>query len=332
MNEKVNQLVGQASKIVIVQADNPDADSLGSALALEQILGEMGKSIALYCGVDMPDYLKYLPGWDRVLKDLPSQFDLSVIVDASTYTLLEKLESSGQLAWLKAKPSIVLDHHALVENPLDFASASIIDPNVASTGELIYNLARELKWPLDKTSGEFIMASILGDTQGLTNDLAKASTYIVMAKLIELGVDRPALEEKRREASKMPEKILRYKAKLIERVEFTTNGKLATATIPQNEINEFSPLYNPGVLIQFDMLQTQGVLMSIVFKVYDRDRVTAKIRCNSGAPIANKLAEHFGAGGHPYSAGFKVEDGTPFDQIKSDCLETATKLLNNLTK
>ena len=39
--EQIGRIVKDAKNIVIVQADNPDADSLGSALALEHILGDM---------------------------------------------------------------------------------------------------------------------------------------------------------------------------------------------------------------------------------------------------------------------------------------------------
>src|SRR3569623_1349840 len=101
--DQTKQIVDQAKKIVVVQADNPDADSLGSALALEHILGDIGKEVYLYCGVDIPEYLRYLSGWDRVQKDLPNQFDASFIVDASTMTLLQKLNDSGQKGWLAAK-------------------------------------------------------------------------------------------------------------------------------------------------------------------------------------------------------------------------------------
>src|ERR1700728_4343762 len=94
--QKVANIVSSAQKIIILQADNPDADSLGSALALEQILDDMGKEPLLYCSVDMPGYLKYLAGWDRVSRELPAQFDASIVVDASTMTLFEKLEQSGQ--------------------------------------------------------------------------------------------------------------------------------------------------------------------------------------------------------------------------------------------
>ncbi len=55
--DKIRELLTAAQAIVIMQADNPDADSLGSALALEQIFGEIGKEPYLYCGVQIPDYL-----------------------------------------------------------------------------------------------------------------------------------------------------------------------------------------------------------------------------------------------------------------------------------
>src|SRR5580700_862606 len=107
--EKIKQLVDAAQRIVIVQADNPDGDSLGSALALEHILGDLNKEPLLYCAVDMPSYLRYMSGWDRVSKELPRQFDVSIIVDASTLTLLERLINSEQASWLTAKPCLVLD-------------------------------------------------------------------------------------------------------------------------------------------------------------------------------------------------------------------------------
>jgi len=330
IEEKIKQLVGDAQRIVIIQADNPDADSIGSSLALEHILGDLGKDVYLYCGVDMPAYLRYMSGWDRVLNELPSNFDLSIIVDASTYTLFDQLEKSGHWGWIKNKPSILLDHHATVGKPLDFTTAAIIDDNVASTGELIFRLSTQFGWHISPEAAEHIMTSILGDTQGLMNDLTKASTYRVMADLTELGAKRAKLEELRREYGKMPETIYRYKGTLVGRTEFLVDGTIAAVTVPQEEINTYSPIYNPGPLVQFDMLQVQGVRVCIVFKTYDSGRITASLRSNNGAPVSGQLAEHMGGGGHSYAAGFKIEDGRPFNEVKSECIEYATQLLNNL--
>lgn len=330
MQDKIKELVDSAQKIVVVQADNPDADSLGSALALEHILGDLGKDVYLYCGVDVPTYLRYLSGWDRVLNDLPSQYDLAIVVDASTLTLFGQLEKNGQLGTLKSKPLVVLDHHNASEKPLDFAAASLIDSSAASTGELIFTLAKQFDWKVNAEAAGHIMSSILGDTQGLMNDQTSANTYRVMADLTDLGANRPLLEELRREYSRMPESIYRYKGELIARTEFLSDSRIATVTIPQDEINEHSPLFNPAVLVQFDSLQVTGVKLSVIFKTYDNGRITCKIRTNISAPIGDKLAEHFGGGGHSHSAGFKVQDGRPFNEVKSECIEFATQLLNNL--
>ena len=328
MYDEIKSLIAGANKILVIQADNPDADSLGSALALEQILSEIGKSVYMYCSVDVPNYLQYIKGWDRVLREPPSSFDLSIIVDTSAASLIQKLLDSGKQNLLASKPCIILDHHGETANDISFATTVINDPTVSSTGELIYQIAKELNWQLDATSSEHIMTAILGDTQGLTNSLAKPQTYRVLAELIENGANRPGLEELRREASKMHPIIYSYKARLIERTEFHDNGKIALVSVPQEEINEFSPLYNPAPLIQPDMLQTSGVNVALVFKTYNDGKILCSIRCNQGSPIAADLAKKFGGGGHDYAGGFKIQDGRPFNEVKSECINVATELLN----
>jgi phosphoesterase RecJ-like protein len=329
---RIKDLIDKAQKIVIVQADNPDGDSLGSALALEHVFGDLGKEPYLYCGTDVPGYLRYLEGWDRVSDELPHDFDASVIVDASTMSLLEKLSAAGYDRRLAAKPCVVLDHHASVENVVPFATVLLNDhENVSSAGELIYNLAKELEWPLSVPAQACLMTAILGDTQGLSNQLARPATYRVMAGMVESGVDRPTLEELRREAGKMQQAIFKYKARLIARTEFAVDGRVAWVSVPQSEINEYSPLYNPGPLIQGDMLQTSGVEVAIVFKQYDDGRVTGAIRCNPTAGIAADLAARMGGGGHAFASGFKVTDGRSPEQIRHECLEAAGELLKERT-
>jgi bifunctional oligoribonuclease and PAP phosphatase NrnA len=325
---QIADMLQSAQRVVIMQADNPDADSIGSALALEHILADMGKEPVLYCGVDIPGYLRHIEGWDRVQAEIPKQFDASIIVDTSTISLFEKLSQSGQKSWVATKPCVVLDHHAEVQNLIPFASVTLNDSFRSSTGELIFWLGQQLGWPLSVAAQANLMTAILGDTQGLSNQLTSADTYRAMAAMTEAGVDRPALEEARRETNKMPVAIFRYKSQLLARTELVAGGRIATVTIPQGEINQYSALYNPGPLVQPDMLQTQGVKVSIVLKSYDNGRITAAIRCNHGGGIGAQLAEHFGGGGHAYAAGFRIENGRPFNEIKSECMAYATQLLD----
>jgi bifunctional oligoribonuclease and PAP phosphatase NrnA len=328
MEKNPSDLINQAHKIVIVQADNPDGDSLASALALEQILGDMGKEPFMYCGVDMPSYLTHLAGWDRVSNELPSQFDLSIIVDTSALSLLEVLGKRQQLGWLRAKPCIVLDHHTN-ENSIDFATV-VINQVAVSTGEVIYELAKQFDWPLNPVAREMIASSILSDSLGLTSEGTSARSIHIIAELVEAGVSIAELENRRREMMRKSPELVHYKGDLLKRVEYFSDDRIATVTIPWKEIEHYSHAYNPTVLVLDDMRLTENTDVAIGFKVYSDGKVTAKIRCNYGKKIADKLAEHFGGGGHPYASGFKIKDGRPFDEIKTDCIRVATELLDTL--
>jgi phosphoesterase RecJ-like protein len=328
--QKLKKYIDDAEHIVVIQADNPDGDSLGSALGLEEILGSLGKKVDLYCGVDMPGYLRYLPGWDRVQSELPKKFDLSIIVDASTTMLLEKLQQTGEFAWLATKPCLVLDHHASVDHVIEFANVLINRPDLSSAGELIYTIAKQLDWKMSVSAQEYLLTAIMGDTQGLSNQLASPATFRIVADMVEDGVDRISLDDKRREYGKMPAEIFKYKAALIDRTEFHCDKRVALVVVPQNEINEFSPLYNPAPLIQNDMLQTSGVGVAIVLKRYDDGRVTGAIRCNQSAPVGADLAKAMGGGGHVYASGFKDTSGRTFDAVKEHCISTVTELLAKL--
>lgn len=328
--KQIQSIINKASKIVVVQADNPDADSLASALALEQILGDLNKETYLYCGVDLPSYLKYLPGSDRVNREFPKHFDASIIVDTSSDTLLEQLDVTDAKSWLAAKPVVVIDHH-VTKPTITFAEVIYNYPAVA-TGEIIYELTNFLDWPLNDTSRDLLAIAILSDSLGLTSEATTAKSIRIIATLVEEGVNLAELENARRETMRKDPELIHYKGRLLERVEFHHQNKIATVTIPWEEIEKYSPLYNPPMLVLDDMRLAIGTDIAIAFKTYGDKKLTAKIRCNYGKGIADKLAEYFGGGGHSYAAGFKITDGRNYNEIKEECIKIAYQLLQDLEK
>ncbi len=326
--EQIRKITDSAQTIVIVQADNPDADSLASALALEAIFEDQGKRVILYCGVDLPSYLHYLPGWGRVVNELPKQLDAAVIVDTASESLLEQLNKQGAKGWLAARPVVVLDHHS-TEPSITFADVTYNPPAVA-TGEIIYELAQKLGWLVGREAMDLIAVAILSDSLGLMSASTTARSIHIVAELVEKGVKLPELESARRETLRRESELIHYKGQLLQRVEFYSDERIATVTIPWEEIEKYSPLYNPPMLVIDDMRLAKNTEMAICFKLYKDGKITAKIRCNYGYAVADKLAEHFDGGGHPLASGFKITDGRPFDEIKSETIKTAAKLLDEI--
>lgn len=314
--QQAKEHIDAAEHIVVLQAENPDGDSLGSALALEEILSEMGKQVTLFCKVTIPGYLHYFPGWDRVTDELPKSFDLSIVVDASVQSLFEKTLSPGTIATLSKAPMIIFDHHAELndEDVLSkrFQQTTVInEPQYVATSELLHAWTKEMGAPLTLAAREHMASSILSDSLGLMSEGTTPHTAHTIAELMDGGVRLSVLDARRREYMKKSPEILAYKGTLLQRVEYHLDGQLALITIPWDEIAKYSDAYNPSMLALDEMRLVEGVRIAIAIKTYPDGKLTAAFRANPDGKVAATVAVHFGGGGHPYAAGFKMYTDDP---------------------
>lgn len=322
MYDTFSEFLRDKQKICVIQAENPDGDSLGSAVALDYLLND--KEVSLYCPIDIPKYLHYFADWSRVTNDFDYRADGYIIVDTAAEILLSKLlEDTAIRNRLYSAPVFVIDHHE-TEDDISFSHESIIESRPSCT-ELIYRIAREQHIPVGRTAAEAIFQGLLSDTLGLTSASVTAETFSIAAELAELGANIAELEDRRREFMKKSPRILDYKADLIKRIEYSLDGALATVHIPWDDIREYSDEYNPNVLILEEMRLVEGVKVAVAIKTYPDGKVTGKIRCDSSSPIAEKIAGYFGGGGHPMAAGFRTYD-TSYEEVVRDLVKVVPEL------
>lgn len=311
MDQVFSDFIRDKKTLCIIQAENPDGDSLGSALALDYILSD--HEISLYCPVDIPKYLRYFQDWSRITNEFDFQADGYIIVDTAATVLLSKLLDDPAIKnRLYTAPVLVIDHHETADD-LDFPHESIIKP-LPACSDLIFKIAEKNNLSIDTTAANLLLAGILSDTLGLTSASVSADTFRVAAQLTELGANVSELEESRREFMKKSPRILDYKADLIKRIEYSLDGQLATVHIPWGDIRNYSDEYNPNVLILEEMRLVEGVKVAVAIKTYPDSKVTGKIRTSE--PIADQIAGFFGGGGHPFAAGFRTYDTTYEDTVK----------------
>ncbi len=321
MYDKLQKFLVGKGRICIIQAENPDGDSLGSAIALDYILDQTENS--LYCPVDIPEYLHYFEDWSRVSAEFDYKADGYIIVDTAASVLLSKLLDDLAIKnSLYSKPVLVIDHHE-TEDDLDFPHESIIETRPACA-DLIYQAAKacELKIPEPATTA--LYAAIASDTLGLVSASVTADTMYTMGDLIRLGASPVEIDERRREFMKKTPRILDYKADLIKRIEYSLDGALATVHIPFEEIQEYSQEYNPNVLILEEMRMVEGVEVAIAVKTYPDGKATGKIRTQ--IPVAEQVAGYFGGGGHAYAAGFRVYDMS-YEEILTDLIKILPEIM-----
>lgn len=311
-------------RIAVIQAENPDGDSLGSALALDYLLPE--KEVSLYCPVDIPKYLRYFVDWSRIGNEFDYQADGYIIVDTAAEVLLSKLlDDKAMRNRLFNAPVLVIDHHE-TEDDLPFGHQAIIERRPACC-DVIFQIARAEGLEISRQAAENLLAGIMSDTLGMTSETTTAETYRTAAALIEAGANVAQLEERRREFMKKSPRILDYKADLIKRVEYSLDGRLATVHIPWEEIREYSDEYNPNVLILEEMRLVEGVEVAVAVKTYPDGKVTGKIRATK--PVADRVAGYFGGGGHPYAAGFRIYD-SDYQTVRKDLVKIVPELVSSV--
>lgn len=322
-------LVDAAQHIVIIQGENPDGDSVGSSVALEEILGDLGKKVTMYCPVQIGSYLGYIKGWDRVVDELPTDFDLSIVVDTASATLLERALTPANMAQLTAHPGIVIDHHT-TEGTIPFEHVAVTNAKKVATGELIYDWAVASKWAVNPQACENLAISIMADSLGLITENTTSDSIRVVAALVDGGASLAAIDNRRREFMKKAPEILAYKGELLRRIEYHADGQLALVTIPWEEIAKYSSKYNPSMLVIDEMRLVDDVKVAICIKTYPDGKITGKIRANPGFKVAETIAKFFGGGGHPYVAGFRTYSDN-YEQVKHELIGAVDKVLREHT-
>ena len=332
MYNSFSDFLNGKKRLSVIQAENPDGDSLGSALALDYLL--KNHEISLYCPVDIPKYLRYFDDWSRVSNEFDFNADGYIIVDTAAEVLLSKLLDDPTIRNRLVRSSIfVLDHHE-TEDDLTFAHQGLIQ-SLPACCDLIYRIAKEQKLlsesyeqlsPEEKQreskACEYLYYGILSDTLGLVSPAVTSETFDIVGDLVSRGLSVSDLDEKRRDFSKKSPRILDFKADLIKRVEYYLDGTLAAVHIPWEDIQSYSDEYNPNVLILEELRMVEGVEIAVAIKTYPDGKVTGKLRSNKS--YCDKIAEYFGGGGHPYAAGFRTYDLSYEDTIH--------ELINAITK
>ncbi len=298
---QLNAAVAAANTILILQPDSPDGDSLGSALGLEEIFGELDKQTYMYSYKEPENYLRTQEGWDRIGQDLPKQFDLTILVDTGSPALIKAALEHHHTA-LTSKPFFIIDHHVSRQD-FGFAVTEIIEAGAAAA-EVITRICIELGWTINKAAASKLATAILSDSLGLTTPDSTADTLDALTHLVRCGANLYDLYTVKRESSALSEELFKLKGQLITSVQFHADGRLAVLEIPPAIVAQYKDVAEPYTLVINDMQWTKGVELAAVFKNYGT-KINVPLRSKSG--LAAPIAEKFGGGGHPNAAAYRTK-------------------------
>jgi phosphoesterase RecJ-like protein len=181
------------STVVLSGHVQPDADAIGSTLALAEGLRRRGARV-LPTFPDpfvLPASLAWLPGADALVPSaqIPSAPDVFVSLDAASPGRL------GELAALldTAGTAVVIDHHA--SNP-GFGDVTLIDPAAPATVTLVADVLDGLGVLVDQRLAMCLYAGLAADTGSFRFGSTRPETHELAARLLATGIDHAEISRR----------------------------------------------------------------------------------------------------------------------------------------
>ncbi|HEU4862336.1 MAG TPA: bifunctional oligoribonuclease/PAP phosphatase NrnA [Candidatus Limnocylindria bacterium] len=297
--EAVVEVILGASRITAICHENPDADTLGSALALRMAAERLGKQAEVVAADPVPPSLANLPHADEVRTRPQLEPDLAIVVDGPLSRTGSVARECGE--WLGRARVINIDHH--VSNDGSEAAIAWVDPDAAATCEMVALLIPELGVTVDQRIATVLTAGIVQDTHTFAHPNATPRTLRVTADLVAAGAPLSAIH--RSIYADKPFSTLALWGKILAGAEELRDGRIVHASMTLSMLAETGtqPVASEGFI---DLLAgTRTADVTLLFKEADANEVRVSVRTSSRAD-AVAITSAFGGGGHARAAGCTV--------------------------
>jgi len=274
---------------------HPDADVLGTLLALGQALEARGWRVTYGGPHPAPAVLAFLPGVERYqrLHALDGRFDVAVLTDCPNPERTEGLIDQAR----RAVATVVnIDHHP---DNRRYGDVNWIDVSAAATGELVYELLVALGAPLTPPIATNLFTALHTDTGSFRYSNVTPRTFKTAAALVQAGAE-PAFVSERLYERRAPD-ALRWLGEALGRVEISDDGRLAWLTLPAGSIPE--KFIESEELVNYPRSIATVRVACLLREELGRVKVSLR---GKGDVDVQRIAAQFGGGGHPNAAGCTI--------------------------
>ncbi|WP_037142521.1 DHH family phosphoesterase [Rhodococcoides fascians] len=308
-------LLDTAQSVTVLCHVHPDADTIGSGLALALVLHRRGVPVQVSFAVPdtLPESMNELPGCELLVPSdqVRSQVDLVVTVDAGSRERLGSLASRID----SARASLVIDHH---RSNTRFGSLNVVDADAESTTAVITRLLDLWNVDIDAELAHCLFAGLVTDTGSFR--WVRPGSHLLAERLLATGIDGGAIARK-----------------LLDSHPFgwlpMLGSVLGSATLVPDAVGGRGLVYAAILRENSDGLRSEEIESVIdivrttteaevaaVLKQQAGDEWTVSLRSKASVDVS-AVAATLGGGGHRNAAGF-----TAFGS-KSDVIETLTDAL-----
>lgn len=321
--DEYKQWINQPRKLVIITHHTPDADALGSSLALATYLKKGQHQVTVISPSVYPAFLAWMDEGNEVLiyshethtacQNILKEAEMIFMLDFSSYDRLQTLRPLVEDLPVKR---FVIDHH---QNPEVNADFWVWDTSACSTCELVYTLIEQLGDinSLDVPTGEYLYSGIVTDTSSFKKAVTTKKAHLIAAHLMDLGVCTHKVQ--RLIYDNFSEDRLHFIGHILkDKLQVLPEYHASYFVITAQELEEYhTQLGDTEGLVDYALSVKDTVVAGIFIEKGDCIKVSLR---SAGDFAVNSIArQYFNGGGHLNSAAGSVK--IPLDQAEKTFLQ-----------
>jgi len=305
--QEIFPLLAQPRKVVITTHQKPDADAMGSSLALYHFLLQYGHQVTVISPTNWAAFLNWMPGSKTVL-DFESPNDKSNIAIAEAewifcldFNTLSRTKRMEEKLMAAKGQRILIDHHR--EPQTEVFAYGISDTGKSSTCEMIYDfiMASGNEDRITPEIAECLYAGAMTDTGSFRFPSTTASVHKMVANLKERGLQHSQVHEDL--FDNFLENRFRFIGNvLLNRMEIFYEYNTALIAIPQSDLVKYDMRTGDTEGIVNFPLSIKGIKLAAV--IIDRgEERKSSFRSKGGFDVNTFARKYFNGGGHFNAAG-----------------------------
>jgi phosphoesterase RecJ-like protein len=303
-----DQVVGElraADKLLLTTHENPDGDALGSLLAMQFILRQLGKDSLMYMSEDefpLPWEYRGLPLEDGLVSTPPADAAERTIVFLDCGNIdrmpVEFLQAEGLHI-------LNIDHH---HDNTRFGTVNLVCPMASCTAEMVWRIAKELGAEITPEIANALYVGLVTDTGRFMYENTSPVAHRMAAELIEAGVEPHKVYRQLYED--LPFRRLQLLQRALSSVERHDDGAITIAHLTKRDYEETGALETDSEGVVDHMRAVEGTRVAVLVRELladDREGMRkVSLRATDGSVDVSRVARAFGGGGHPQAAGFST--------------------------
>ena len=315
-------MIQQHDRWLLMTHIRPDADGLGSQLALAEALTTLGKTPRVVIASPLLPRYRFLDPNQETIEQFDANdpafrdVDAILVMDTGTWN---QLGTFGPFMQSMDVPKAVIDHHRTQD---DLGGIRCVDIQAEATGRLAYELISTLKVPISATMAQRMFMALALDTGWFRHANTTPDTFALAGELTQLGAEPTKLYEQLFESSNLAR--LRLIGIALERLQTHADGQIATTEIMLADYEKTGAVPGDTEELINHPRSILGVEIAMIF--IEQPEGGTKVSFRSKSADVSKLAELFNGGGHKLAAGARTE--LPLTETKRLVLDAARKNLS----